>query len=196
MEPTSTTTIRTYNTNQLSDVLDEELLLDANVLVCALWPDLARNPRTNRYRRAYGYLSRHGVIMHLHWGVVSEVSNTVIHRSWENWLDDRSILGLPSDISFKDYRDSVEGQLVQSETKLVFKNSIFPYVELIDRPFTKDELLELLSPARLDFTDSTLVFLSKSGSLIVFTDDKDFVYSDADILTANGKILCMDRSVV
>ena len=89
-------------------------------------------------------------------------------------------------LTFKDYRNSVDGQQVQQDIFDMFNNRIFNLFSIKERCLTKDMLKSFLMVNSLDFNDKIIVNLCKSNDFILLTHDKDFVNEDVDVMSANG----------
>jgi predicted nucleic acid-binding protein len=115
--------------------------------------------------------------------VISEVINVVMRKSWEDLMDRHPELGYHT---FKSFRDSVEGAAAQAEINRVIEEEIFPVIEVVERAYSKADMLKLLVVNRLDFVDRLLVLLCEEGDYALLTNDGDFIDSDIDILSNNN----------
>jgi hypothetical protein len=115
--------------------------------------------------------------------IISEAVNVVMRRDWEDLMDAHPELGYAT---FKDFRDSVEGAAAQAEINRVIEFEIFPVIEVVERPYSKSDILKLLVIDHLDFVDRLLVLLCSDGDYILLTNDGDFADSSIDIISNNG----------
>jgi hypothetical protein len=67
----------------------------------------------------------------------------------------------------------------------VIENDIFPRIKVVDKSFTKDELIQLFVVNRLDFVDKLIVLTCTESNYVLLTNDGDFKDSDVDILSNN-----------
>jgi hypothetical protein len=88
--------------------------------------------------------------------------------------------------TFKDFRDSVDGQAAQAEINRVLEDEVFPVIEVVERSYSKSDILKLLVVNRLDFVDRLLVLLCTDGDYVLLTNDGAFVDSDIDIISNNN----------
>jgi hypothetical protein len=106
-----------------------------------------------------------------------------MRRDWEDLMDAHPELGYAT---FKDFRDSAEGQAAQAEINRVIEEEIFPVIEVVERAYSKADMLKLLVVNRLDFVDRLLVLLCEEGDYVLLTNDGDFIDSDIDIISNNN----------
>jgi hypothetical protein len=115
--------------------------------------------------------------------VISEVINVVMRREWGQLRASHPELGYDT---FKSFRDSVDGAATQAEINRVIEEEIFPVVEVVERPYSKSDILKLLVIDHLDFVDRLLVLLCSDGDYVLLTNDGDFADSAIDIISNNG----------
>jgi hypothetical protein len=115
--------------------------------------------------------------------IISEAVNVVMRRKWSDLMRQHPELGYTE---FKDFRDSVEGQAAQAEINRVLEDEVFPVIEVVERSYSKSDILKLLVVNRLDFVDRLLVLLCTDGDYVLLTNDGDFVDTDIDILSNNN----------
>jgi hypothetical protein len=115
--------------------------------------------------------------------IISEAVNVVMRRDWEDLMDAHPELGYAT---FKDFRDSAEGKAAQAEINRVIEEEIFPVIEVVERSYSKADMLKLLVINQLDFVDKLLVLLCEEGDYALLTNDGDFIDSDIDILSNNN----------
>jgi predicted nucleic acid-binding protein len=75
----------------------------------------------------------------------------------------------------------------------IIKGQILKQVEIVEKHFNNTEAETLFVEDQLDLTDRIIAAIAKERNYIVFTHDGDFVHTDVDVLTANGKILHTKR---
>jgi hypothetical protein len=114
--------------------------------------------------------------------IISEVINVVMRKDWESLMNKHPELGYTD---FKDFRDSPQGIAALSEINEVIEDQIFPVIEVVERPYSKSDILKLLVVNRLDFVDKLLVLLCEEGDYVLLTNDGDFADSEIDILSNN-----------
>lgn len=172
-----------YRQSDIPRIPNKNVFFDANVLVYIFWPTIngdSGSPAT-RYSSMLGTLFENEFKLYLNSTVVLEVVNRVLRIEYEKYKVVHAC-----NLTFKDYRNSVDGQQVQQDIFDMFNNRIFNLFSIKERCLTKDMLKSFLMVNSLDFNDKIIVNLCKSNDFILLTHDKDFVNEDVDVMSANG----------
>jgi predicted nucleic acid-binding protein len=168
---------------QYGSLRDRTILVDANVLIYAFWSGKNARKWMHYYRKMVHKMLTKGYRLAVDSHIISEVVNVMMRRAWEELMDDYPELGYDT---FKDFRDSADGKAAQAKINDVIENQIFPVVEVVERAYSKADMLKLLVIDRLDFVDRLLVLLCEEGDYVLLTNDGDFIDSDIDILSNNN----------
>lgn len=119
--------------------------------------------------------------------VISEIVNRAHRLEYNSYLSTNK--NNPTTISYKNYRNSLEGKSALSDIYLIIETSILPHFSISNKSFTKVDILSFLHLDSLDFGDKGILAICKKNSFVLLTNDVDFKLSDIDILTSNPKIL-------
>jgi predicted nucleic acid-binding protein len=126
-------------------------------------------------------------------GILNEVTNRVFKEQWKAWNHNRILKGLAPVSNYKQFRNSNTGKAMMKKINDIIKGQILKQVEIVEKHFNNAEAETLFVEDQLDLTDRIIVAIAKERKYIVFTHDGDFINTDVDILTANGKILHTQR---
>jgi predicted nucleic acid-binding protein len=159
------------------------ILVDANVVIYTFWPGKNTQKWMGYYRKMVLKMLGKGFRLAVDSHIISEVINVVLRKDWAELMRIHPELGYAE---FKEFRDSAEGQAAQARINDVVENQIFPVVEVVERSYSKADMLQLLVINRLDFVDRLLVLLCEEGGYALLTNDGDFIGSDIDILSNNN----------
>ena len=119
--------------------------------------------------------------------VISEIINRAIRLEYEKHLASN---GIPrSNLSFKRYRDSVEGQSSLTDIYLMVETNILSTFTIIGKSFSKAEIQSFLTLEPLDFADKGILLTCQENGCVLLTNDIDYKAADIDILTSNPAIL-------
>jgi predicted nucleic acid-binding protein len=122
------------------------------------------------------------------------VTNRVFNHRWGDWNDKQLYLGLKPIDNYKRFRNSPEGLAIMNEIDDRMKNKVMKHVHVVgEKQFTDADALILLVASKIDLSDKIIAATATAYNYIIFTHDGDFLYSDADLLTSNGKIFRAQR---
>lgn len=182
---------------ELTDVLalgaGTVVITDANVLIFTYWFTLNQTGVAWRYRQACRQLLLQGTTLVTTMGVLSEATNRVYKEQWQAWNKRQRQMKLTPIYDYKVFRDSPTGIAMKDLIDETVKNKILKEIDLVEKQFTNIEAAALFVAGKMDLTDRIIAAIACERGYIVFTHDGDFVHSDADILTENGKILKAKR---
>ena len=168
-----------YKLQDVSRLQNRDIFVDANVLIYLSWPTGSHTWERN-YARVFRSLLRQGNRLFIDFSVVSEIINRVLRIEQGK---KRTV------VTFKDFRNSPDGQNTLSDIYLIVKTNILSRFNIIGKIFSKRELEQLLMADNLDFVDKSTVAICKENALILLTNDGDFKHENIDILTGNPNIL-------
>jgi predicted nucleic acid-binding protein len=167
---------------------------DANVFIFRYFPNVNPSQSTAFYKLAYNRLRRQGTRLVTTMAVLTEVENRVYKDRWQSWREDQITLGFHPTAKYKKFRKSATGKAMLDRIHEKIKERILEHVELVDKKFSKAEAKLLFTTTQdMDLADKVIAAICKENNYIAFTHDGDFIHTDADILTANGKILQQKR---
>jgi predicted nucleic acid-binding protein len=166
-----------YRLNNVSQLQNRDIFVDANVLIYLFWP--TGKPWERSYATAYLSLLKQANKLYVDFLVVSEVINRVLRIEHGK----RS-----SSIKFKQFRDSAEGQQILSEIYLIVEKQILNQFNVSGDVFSKADVLNFLTVDSLDFLDKGILKTCQDNNFVLLTNDKDFKNADIDILTCNPAI--------
>jgi predicted nuclease of predicted toxin-antitoxin system len=169
------------------------VITDANILIFTYWFNINQTGEALRYRRAFFRLRNQGTPLVMTMGVLSEATNRVFKEQWQAWNVQRKQRGLTPVGDFKTFRDSPTGIAMKEVIDNIVKNRVLKEIDLVEKQFTNTEAAALFVAGKMDLTDRIIAAIACERGYIVFTHDGDFVHSDADVLTENGKILKAKR---
>lgn len=170
-----------YSTNNLSVLQNRKIFFDANILIYLFWPS-GSHRWENEYSTAFANILRQQNELLVDYIVISEIINRAMRLEY-----DKSPLKIS--LTFKQYRDSSEGQLALSDIHLVVKSNILNRFTVIGKAFSKTDILTLLTVDSLDFSDKAIILTCKENTCLLLTNDADYKSADIDIVTANPAIL-------
>jgi predicted nuclease of predicted toxin-antitoxin system len=169
------------------------VITDANVLMFVYWPGMNQTSTAAHYKQAFLQLQQQGTRLVTTMGVLSEATNRVYKEQWQAWNVQRKQRGLAPVYDYKVFRDSLTGIAMKEVIDNIVKNRVLKEIDLVEKQFTNIEAAALFVAGKMDLTDRIIAAIACERGYIVFTHDGDFVHSDADILTENGKILKAKR---
>lgn len=175
-----------YSLISIPTIVNRKIFFDSNVLIYLFWPSGSYAWETT-YSRAFGQLIRQQNEMVVDFIVISEVINRSHRLEYEKYLTASNVAR--NQLSFKQYRDSTEGQSALSDIHLIIETSILNRFTIIGKSFTKEEIQSFLTLEPLDFNDNGILLTCKENDCILLTNDKDYRVADIEILTSNPAIL-------
>lgn len=176
-----------YNPSSILSIRDKNIFLDTNVLIYLFGYGTPTKPNwEDQYARLYTNLNRQGNQFVVDFVVIAEFVNFAIRFEHNNYLINNGLTN--QDLSYKDYRNSTEGKDALKDIYLTVTDDILATFEVVERSFSKSDLLMMCHIDSLDFLDKAIVEICKENDLILLTNDKDYKYSPIDILSCNRAI--------
>lgn len=175
-----------YSTQDLAALQSRSIFFDANVLIYIFWPSGNYSWEAS-YSQIFGRLLRQTNDLMVDFMVISEVINRTLRLEYEKHLAANNIQR--SDLAFKSYRDSAEGQAALSDIYLMVDTNIMNTFTIVGKSFSKAEIQSFLTLEPLDFADKGIVLTCRENGCVLLTNDKDYKTTDIDILTCNPAIL-------
>jgi len=175
-----------YALQNIGDLKGQKVFFDANVLIYIFWPTGSYRWES-AYSSAFGNLLRTDNELVVDFIVISEVINRAIRIEYEKHLYSNRIE--KKDFAYKKYRDTFEGKEALADIYLIIKENILQIFTIQGKAFSKAEIEAFLQVEPLDIVDKAIIPICKENNCILLTNDKDFLFSDIDILSANPAIL-------
>ena len=168
-----------YKLQDLPNLSDKKIFVDANVLIYLFWPTGANHWERN-YASALARLLKQGNQMLIDFCVLSEVVNHMM-RIEHNKLQTMA--------PYKDFRDSQEGRDALLDIYFIVKEHILKIFNIVGKIYGQKEIENFLIVDELDFVDKSIINICKENDFVLLTNDKDFRDTDIDILTDNIHLL-------
>lgn len=186
---------QTYVFGDIPALKERVVLTDANAILFIFWPELNRYSDTaTLYEKAFGRLVAQGTRLVVTMNIISEVTNKVFNYRWEYWNNEQLSLGLKPVYNYKRFRNSTQGLAIMNDIDDFVKNFVLEDIHVVgEKQFDDSDAFVLLVAEKIDLADKIIAATAKAHNYIVFTHDGDFLYADADVLTANGKIFHRQR---
>jgi len=175
-----------YSTQNISEVQSKKIFFDANVLIYIFWPSGAYNWE-GFYSQAFNRLLRQSNELCVDFIVISEIINRTHRLEYDKYLRANTIS--KRELTYKNYRNSTDGQTALSDIYLMVETNILDTFTIIGKSFSKSEIQSFLTLDQLDFGDNGILLTCQENSCVLLTNDIDFKTSNIDILTANLAIL-------
>jgi predicted nucleic acid-binding protein len=173
-----------YSLADIPSLTTRRVFFDTNVLIYIFWPSGAYHWE-KYYSKAFSLLIRQHNELLVDFIVISEIVNRASRLEYDKYLLANNFN--KKDISFKQYRNSIEGQATLSDIHLIIETNILSNFSVVGKSFTNFDIQLLLTVDTLDFTDKGILLTCKENDCILLTNDIDFKSTDIDILTSNPK---------
>jgi predicted nucleic acid-binding protein len=167
-----------YSLSDVSHLIDRDIFVDANVLIYLFWSTGSIRWEID-YATAYSSLLKQGNTLYIDFLVISEVINQMLRIEYKK---------KQSSVSFKQFRDSPDGQQVLSNIYLIVETQILNQFNVIDKSFSKNDIQSFLKIDSLDFIDKGILNICQDNNFVLLTNDKDFKNANIDLLTCNPAI--------
>jgi predicted nucleic acid-binding protein len=168
-----------YSLQNVAQIQEQSVFVDANVLIYLFWPTGSLWLEQS-YAKAFLKLLKQGNNLFVDFLIISEVVNRILRIEHKK---------LNPTLKFKEFRDSQDGKDALNDIYTIIKNDILPRFFVVGKAFNKQETDNCLIVDELDFVDKSTVEICKENTLVLLTNDKDFKFTDLDILTGNPSIL-------
>lgn len=175
-----------YSTQNIPAVINRRVFFDANVLLYIFWPSGSYHWESY-YSSAYARLLKQGNELLVDFIVISEIVNRAIRLEYEKHLLVNNLS--KSNLSFKKYRNSADGETALTDIYLMIETDILNRFTVVGKSFTKPDIQSFLTVDSLDFSDKAILSTCQENACILLTNDVDYKTSAIDILTSNPSIL-------
>lgn len=174
-----------YTKSQIPQLKERTIFFDANILIYLFAPT-GRGPFERKYASIFAGLLKEKCKMAVDFTILSEFINRAIRTNYEIYLKsnnlDKKIL------SFKQYRNNVDGQMALQAIYDMVNNKIMKYFEVIGKSFTMLDIQSMLRVDSLDFNDKAIELICRENNFILITNDVDYKDTSLDILTVNNQL--------
>ena len=178
-----------FSTQDISAVIDKRIFFDANVLLYIFWTLGFGNTKhwENCYSSVFGKLIRQKNELLVDFIVISEIVNRTIRLEYDKYLIANNLTR--SNLSFKKYRNTIDGQTALKDIYLMINTDILQTFTVVGKAFSKADIQSFLNVDSLDFGDKGILSTCMENSCVLLTNDADYKTSEIDILTYNPIIL-------
>lgn len=175
-----------YSLNQINQLTENNIFVDANVLIYLFWPIGSKELENieKNYAKGYNLLLKQNNKLFINFLVVSEIINVVLRLEHKKYNESNAC-----NVGFKTYRDSQHGKEVLEDIYTIVREDILARFEIIDIEFDKEEIEKFLVVEDIDINDKAILEVCRENNMILFTNDSDFKSSYIDLLTCNYKLL-------
>ena len=175
-----------YSLNQVDAIASRKVFFDANVLIYLFWPSGRYNWEC-KYSSAFASLLQQNNELYIDFLVISEVINRIHRIEYEKHLYRNNLT--KHQFSYKNYRNSGDGQIALSDIYIVVKDNILTRFSIIGKSFNENEIKNFLIVESLDFIDKAILEICIENNFVLCTNDKDYENSNVDILSSNPSLL-------
>jgi predicted nucleic acid-binding protein len=173
-----------YGKQDISSISGKKVFFDANIMIYIFWPLYSVPHYTNQYSNIFGQLIKQENSLFINNTVLSEIINRIARIEHKCYCD-----MVRSPVSFKDYRNSSDGQAVFRDIFNILLNNILNNFGIGNKIFTPGEIKSLLVVDTLDYNDKLIVSECKENNYLLITNDGDYKNADIDIITLNHNLL-------
>jgi predicted nucleic acid-binding protein len=176
-----------YNPSSISSINDKKIFFDANILIYLFGYGTPTNANwEDQYARLYSNLSKQKNSFVVDFIVISEFVNRAIKIEYKNYLANNHLT--ENNCKYKDYRNSQNGQDALEDIYLTVTDDILNEFEVVEKSYSKNDLIFMCTVDSLDFSDKAIVKICKDNQFILLTNDTDFKNANIDILSCHKKI--------
>lgn len=169
-----------YTENDIPKIVDQSLFFDANVLLYLFFTTASASRWQKEYSKIFRLLLNMGQNrLVIDSRIISEVINRALREEYKLFVAKNG------ETSFKSYRNSQDGKNKLEQIYDIFDQIILPRFFIEGKIYDKKEIEALLKVDDLDFNDKLICKLCEEKKYILITNDKDFISSNIDILSAN-----------
>jgi predicted nucleic acid-binding protein len=176
-----------YNSSNIQSITNKKIFLDANILIYLFGfgtPTFAN--WENQYATLYTKLNNQNNTFVVDYIVISEFINRAIKIEYNNYLISNNLN--KNRLTYKDYRNSLDGQEAISDIYITLNDEILYEFEVIEKSYSKDDLKIMCCIDELDFSDKAIVKICEDNQFILLTNDTDFKNSNIDIISCHKKM--------
>ncbi len=171
-----------YSTKNIAPLGNRSIFVDANVILYVFWTT-GESWQSTVYSKVLKKLLKNGNELVLDFIVISEVINRALRIAYHDYCQENA------HIPFKEYRNTNDGKSATTGIYLILKEDILPKFNIVEKSFSKTEILSFLTEEALDFSDKGILLTCQANDYILLTNDGDFKAAEVEILTSNNAIL-------
>lgn len=176
-----------YNSSNIQSIINKKIFLDANILIYLFGFGTPTSANwENQYANLYTKLNNQDNIFVVDYIVISEFVNRAIKIEYDNYLISNNLD--KNSLSYKNYRNSLDGQEALKDIYIIVNDEILDEFEVIEKSYSKDDLKMMCSVDELDFSDKAIIKICGDNQFILLTNDTDFKNSNIDIISCHKKM--------
>lgn len=174
-----------YSPSNIQNIADKKIFFDANILIYLFWAS-ASSSWEDQYARLYTRLNQQNNNFVVDYIVISEFINRAIRIEYDYYLIENTLT--KSSFSYKDYRNSQDGQEALNDIYLTVTDEILEEFEVVEKSYSKNDLTMMCTADNLDFSDKAIVKICNENQFVLLTNDTDFSDSCIDILSCHHRL--------
>jgi len=171
-----------YKSTDIPKLKDRAFFFDANIFLYLFWAT-GKQSFENQYASIFGQLLKQKNAIYVDFIVISEIINRAFKTEYEKILQSQNLS--KDKLPYKKFRDSQEGKDALEDIYSIVKNKIINKFNMSGKAFSKKDIESFLYYNTIDFNDKGIVSICMENNFILLTNDKDFINSDLEILSAN-----------
>ena len=176
-----------YNSSNIQSITNKKIFLDANILIYLFGFGTPTSANwENQYATLYSKLNKQNNIFVVDYIVISEFVNRAIRIEYDNYLISNNLD--KNSLSYKNYRNSLDGQEALKDIYIIVNDEILNEFEVIEKSYSKDDLKVMCKVDELDFSDKAIIKICEDNQFILLTNDTDFKNSHINIVSCHRKI--------
>ncbi len=176
-----------YNSSNIQSITNKKIFLDANILIYLFGFGTSTSANwENQYANLYTKLNNQNNTFVVDYIVISEFVNRAIKIEYDNYLNSNNLD--KNSLSYKNYRNSLDGQEALRDIYIIVNDEILDEFEVIEKSYSKDDLKMMCCVDELDFSDKAIIKICEDNQFILLTNDTDFKNSDIDIISCHKKM--------
>lgn len=174
-----------YTQANVASLKDKNIFCDTNILIFLYFSTRSRWEECT-YGNIFNQLILNNNKFIIDNNVLSEVINRSLKTTYQEYL---TSTGSTCDTcNYKQWRNSPAGQASIETTYTIIRSSILKTFIIDDKAYTNTDITTMLTPSKLDWTDTVIAKLCQEKGYILFTHDRDFATTNIDTLSANPNL--------
>lgn len=176
-----------YNSSNIQSITNKKIFLDANILIYLFGFGTPTSANwESQYANLYTKLHNQNNTFVVDYIVISEFVNRAIKIEYDNYLNSNNLD--KNSLSYKNYRNSLDGQEALKDIYIIVNDEILNEFEVIEKSYSKDDLKMMCCVDELDFSDKAIIRICEDNQFILLTNDTDFKNSNIDIISCHKKM--------
>ena len=176
-----------YNSSNIQSITNKKIFLDANILIYLFGFGTPTSSNwESQYANLYTKLHNQNNTFVVDYIVISEFVNRAIKIEYDNYLNSNNLD--KNSLSYKNYRNSLDGQEALKDIYIIVNDEILNEFEVIEKSYSKDDLKVMCKVDELDFSDKAIIKICEDNQFILLTNDTDFKNSYIDIVSCHKRM--------